>query len=74
MPRKKSKPKLPETVKCPVYGHSHELAFVPHPELPDELRVAYCGERIVVSRPIAHHPEPTKPADWHYVVPTSDGD
>lgn len=65
-----SAPPSPKTVPCPVRGHKHDLALVPHPDRPD-LVIARCGDRDVYQTRAKPTIRPVDPqmADFHYVIP-----
>jgi hypothetical protein len=75
MKKKKEEPRKPKTVACPLRGHKHDLALIPHPERPD-LVIARCGDRDVYQAPASESIRPVDPkmAGFTYVVPTYKGE
>jgi hypothetical protein len=75
MMRKKKETLKPKTVACPLRGHKHDLALVPHPDRPD-LVIARCAGRDVYQAPASETIRPVDPkmAGFKYVVPTYKGE
>lgn len=71
--RKKKQQEAPKVtaVPCPLKGHKHDLALIPHPDRPDMV-IARCNGRDVYMAPVTESTRPVDPemAGFTYVIPS----